>query len=133
MSEENLNEIEMAARFPGIDVPKALQRFKGNTAFFVRLLKMFESHYAGSAADIRKALDAGDMETAGHLSHTLKGVAINLDAWNLFAAARALETAVKAGEDAETLNRLLATFETEFHMIQASAKGLVKHFENIGP
>jgi HPt (histidine-containing phosphotransfer) domain-containing protein len=129
MSKENVNEIELAARFPGVDATKALKRFKGNAAFFIRLLRMFNSHYAGTDAEIRQALDAGDMDKAGQLSHTLKGVAINLEAWELFAASRALETAIKSGESAAQLDKLFSDFETAFCTAQVSAKGLVGHFE----
>ncbi len=79
---------------PGIDVMSALQRFRGNKALFIKLMKNFASNYAGIANEIREAMAVGDMEDVRHRLHTLEGISGNLSATELYASVQALRTAL---------------------------------------
>jgi two-component system, sensor histidine kinase and response regulator len=80
---------------PGFDLGEGLQRLMGNRALYRKLLANFATHYAQTADDIRQALDAGDFDRAHSLVHALKGVAGNLSAKEVQAAAAELEKMVK--------------------------------------
>ncbi len=83
---------------PGFDLAAGLERLMGNRALYRKLLIDFGTKYAGTAAEIREALDAGNMDQVHSLVHNLKGLAGNLAASELQAAAVALEKLIKGGE-----------------------------------
>jgi PAS domain S-box-containing protein len=95
----------------GIDVATVMRRLGGNHGLLVRLLRDFVRGHTADPTHIREALGRGDSERARHAAHSLKGVAGNLAATEVFAATVALEAALRRGEsgriDAE-LDRLEA-------------------------
>ena len=88
--------VEAGAQLPGIDIQQALRRLGGRDSLFYKLLDDFAARNAGDAAAIAAALAAGNPAAARETAHTLTGLAGNLGAVRLSAAAQALETAVKA-------------------------------------
>jgi HPt (histidine-containing phosphotransfer) domain-containing protein len=96
---------------PGIDVPAALARLGGNRGLLMRLLIEFGKTQADAAAAIRAALRDGVVEDATRRAHTLKGVAGNLSAIRLAAAAAAVETRLRTGDPAG-VEPLLAELES---------------------
>ena len=74
---------------------------QGNKTLYRKLLLNFGSDYCDTASEIRTALDVEDFERAHSLIHNLKGLAGNLAATDLQAAAVAMEKLVK-GQTAET-------------------------------
>jgi len=76
---------------PGIDREAGLKVILGRVDLYRRLLLRFRDQQRGFADDFAAALSAGDRDTATRLAHTLKGVAANLGARELSAAARELE------------------------------------------
>ena len=83
---------------PGIDVSAALTRLGGNRKLLARLLTEFGKTQAGTATAIRSALGHGAIEEATRHAHTLKGVAGNLSAERLAAAASGVEAKLRSGE-----------------------------------
>ncbi len=83
---------------PGFDLAAGLQRLQGNRKLYKKLLRDLATHYAAVPGEIRAALDTDDMNQAHHLVHSLKGVAANLGATDLQAAAIEMEKLVKPGE-----------------------------------
>ena len=101
---------------PGFDLTAGLARLMGNRRLYRKLLLDFGAKYGGTAAEIREALAAKDFDRAHSLVHNLKGLAGNLAADKLQAAAVAMEKLVK-GQTAETaahieLNRQLSALES---------------------
>ena len=92
----------------GFDLAAGLQRLQGNRALYIKLLGRFAGDYGNIAAEIEQAIEAGDRRQVHALAHNLKGLAGNLSATDLFAAARALDDAVKS--DAAEPERLHAEF-----------------------
>ena len=80
---------------PGFDLAAGLERLMGNRALYRKLLMDFGTRYAGTADDIRGAIDAGDFDQVHSLVHNLKGLAGNLAASDLLAAAVTLEKLIK--------------------------------------
>jgi two-component system sensor histidine kinase/response regulator len=94
-------EDELPASLAGFDLTAGLARLMGNKRLYRKLLLDFGAGYGGVAGDIRKALAAKDFAQAHSLVHNLKGLAGNLEATGLQAAAVAMEKLVK-GQAAET-------------------------------
>jgi signal transduction histidine kinase/DNA-binding response OmpR family regulator/HPt (histidine-containing phosphotransfer) domain-containing protein len=93
-------EAHLPESFPGFDLAAGLNRLQGNEGLYKKLLGRLAADYSGSTEEIRAALKARDMDRARGLAHSLKGVAGNLAATDLEAAAGGLEKLVKeAGQD----------------------------------
>jgi two-component system sensor histidine kinase/response regulator len=100
---------------PGFDLAAGLSRLMGNKRLYRKLLFDFGANYGAVAGEIRQALAAGNFDQAHRLVHTLKGLAGNLAATDLQAAAVEMEKLVK-GRTAQTasheeLNQKLTELE----------------------
>lgn len=90
-----------AASAPLIDVEAGVERLMGNRPVYLRALARFRLDYRSAAAAIRTAIETGNLALAQRLAHTLKGAAGLIEARSLYAAALALEEALRpvpAGE-----------------------------------
>ena len=92
---------------PGFDLQDGLNRLQGNKKLYRKLLQDLGVKYAGTADDIRQALDAEDFEQAHSLVHNLKGLAGNLAATDLQRTAAGMEKLVKGGLQPGVLNQKL--------------------------
>ncbi|MFH1060451.1 MAG: response regulator [Pseudomonadota bacterium] len=81
----------------GIDLDDGLGRVGGNRKLYRELLIKLRDDYAQAPAELAGHLAAGRQEEAQRLAHTIKGVAGNVGAGGLQAAAAALESACKEG------------------------------------
>jgi two-component system sensor histidine kinase/response regulator len=84
---------------PGFDLAEGLKRLRGNRQLYRKLLLDFGAKYTQAAAEIRQALDSGDLKQAHSVVHNLKGLAGNLAAIELQAAAVEMEKLVKGGQE----------------------------------
>ncbi len=101
--------VELPESIPGVDIQAGLKRLGGNRKLYRRLLFQLRSDYGNFAELIVNAVMRGEEEEARILSHSLKGMAGNLGAYEIQAVAGALETAVKEGRSevySELLNEL---------------------------
>ena len=110
-----IDESELPESLPGFDITAGLARLMGNKTLYRKLLLDFGENYVGAANEIRGALAVGDFKQAHSLVHNLKGLAGNLEATELLAAAVEIEKLVK-GQTAETasdkeLNQKFADLE----------------------
>jgi HPt (histidine-containing phosphotransfer) domain-containing protein len=114
-AQPNPVENDLPESLPGFDLAAGLARLMGNKRLYRKLLLDFGANYGRAAAEIREALAAKDFNRAHSLVHNLKGLAGNLAAADLQAAAVAMEKLVKgpAGETAsdKELSRKLADLE----------------------
>jgi CheY-like chemotaxis protein/nitrogen-specific signal transduction histidine kinase len=119
---------ELPESLPGFDLADGLKRLQGNKKLYRKLLLDLGAKYAGIADGIRQALAAGDYEQAHSLVHNLKGLAGNLAATDLQAAAIELEKGVKSGPpkrfSKEKLNQALAELETALKAALESVRTL---------
>ena len=100
---------------PGIDVESALNRLRGNQSLFKRLIRDFVTNHSNVFGDIRRALADGDKAVAQGYVHTLKGMAGNLSAIDVFSAAERLEVSIKknsASGIAEELSKMEEAYKT---------------------
>jgi two-component system sensor histidine kinase/response regulator len=82
---------------PAIDRANGIARLMGDGALFARVLARFRKEYRHAADGIRDAINAGDIQLAQRLAHTLKGAAGMIEAVPLREEARALEQALRLG------------------------------------
>jgi len=84
---------------PGIDLDEGLRRALGKEALYLRLLRKFVDGQQGFTGELRQRYAERDLATTERLAHTLKGMAGNLGANTLAAAAGALETLLGQSPD----------------------------------
>ena len=91
-------ERDLPQSLPGFDLSGGLKRLQGNKKLYRKLLLRFAMDYNEAANEIRETLDAEDFDQVHSLVHNLKGLAGNLAATDLQAAAVNLEKLVKRVE-----------------------------------
>ncbi len=79
----------------GLDLAAGLRRVMGKQHRYLAMLNGFVETQADVPADIRQALQAHDLPRATRLAHTLKGLAGNIAAADVVAAAAAVEQALR--------------------------------------
>jgi signal transduction histidine kinase/CheY-like chemotaxis protein len=132
-----VSEEEFPASLMGFDLTDGLKRLQGNKRLYRKLLLNFAADYREAAKDIRVALDAKDFKQTHSLVHNLKGLAGNLAATDLQAAAVNLEKLVKGVEKktiaAKELNLKFSDLENALNQALESAQSLGKSAkESIG-
>jgi PAS domain S-box-containing protein len=88
---------------PGLDTRDGLSRVAGNRKLYLKLLRQFIEQQGPAVAQITAALSQGDVALAERLAHTLKGVAGNIGAKPVQAAADALEKLIRERADTAAL------------------------------
>ncbi len=106
----------LPASLPGLAIAEGLKRCVGNTGLYLRFLSDFRRDQSTSGESFRAFIEAGDMASVKALGHKLKGLAGNLAAREVSAAAAALEKAPSAAE--ATL--ALTVFEAELQTFLSS-------------
>jgi CheY-like chemotaxis protein len=107
-------EAELPRTLPEFDLALGLQRLQGNRRLYRKLLQDFGLNYAETAPEIRRALEAEDFDRARGLIHNVKGLAGNLAATNLQAAAQDLEKLVKDRSDKAPSEKALSQNFSQF-------------------
>ncbi|MFC1606461.1 response regulator [Candidatus Latescibacterota bacterium] len=105
----------------GIDIDAGLKRVAGNKKLYRKILEKFRDNYTNSTSEIKAAYEAGDMELAQRLAHTLKGVSGNIAALDLQEKATELDADLKEG-GTDKFDALLADFD----------KSLITVIESLG-
>jgi len=100
-------EDEFPETLPGFDLAAGLSRLMGNKRLYLKLLVDFGTKYTETASEIREALATNDFDQAHSLVHNLKGLAGNLEATNLQAAAVEMEKLVKGDQKKTPSKKLL--------------------------
>jgi len=95
----------------GLDTKDGLGRVAGNRKLYLKLLRQFSQQQASTVTDIKLALEQRDTALAERLAHTLKGVAGNIGAKPIQAAAGAVERMIReraSSEDVRSAQENLA-------------------------
>ncbi len=110
-SEERLTRT--GSNLVGIDYEAALDRLQGNKKLLNQLLHRFVNNYSAAAGEVRQALSESDIEGAGRLLHTMKGMAGNLSATEIYEIVVDIEKRLPEG-DSDTIQDLLKELEELF-------------------
>ena len=108
---------------PPFDITAALLRVNGNHELLRELIIKFGENYADTVSKLREMADSGATINVGQLAHTLKGLAGNLEAKDLFAASNNLEQACRQGDVSE-IAELIRQVEVQMIPALATAKAL---------
>ncbi|HEX5364878.1 MAG TPA: PAS domain S-box protein [Gallionella sp.] len=100
-------EVTLPSDIDGLDITNGLRRVLGKTSLYLSMLRKFVAGQKDFAAEMVKALEAGDRETAERLAHTLKGVAGNIGASAIQAQAAQLESALRESASRDEINASL--------------------------
>ncbi len=123
-----VDEAELPGALPGFDLEAGLKRLQGNRRLYMKLLLDFGANYTETAGKIRKALDVNDFDQAHRLVHNIKGLAGNLAATDLQAAAVEMEKLVKGKPEKapsyQELNQKLADLENALNRTLESVQTL---------
>ena len=123
-----LEEEELPASLMGFDLTDGLKRLQGNKRLYRKLLLSFAKDYNAVANEIHQALNSEDFNQAHSLVHNLKGLAGNLAAMELQAAAENLETLVKGDQSisppVEEMKLKFSELENALNHALASAQSL---------
>ncbi len=79
----------------GLDARDGLARVGGNRRLYLQLLRQFAEQQGPALSQVREALAGGDLARAERAAHSLKGVAGNIGATKVQAAAARLEKAIR--------------------------------------
>ena len=105
------DEEALPDKLDGIHVETGLSRVRGNQKLYRQLLIDFKRDYSDTAQKVRQAVEQhSDSEGAARIAHTVKGLAGNIAATELFDAARVLEVSLKKRDD-ENLSDILSSFD----------------------
>jgi CheY-like chemotaxis protein/HPt (histidine-containing phosphotransfer) domain-containing protein len=98
---EDDGEASLPQNLPGFDLAAGLNRLQSNRQLYRKLLVDFERTYADAVSKIRENVAAGAFSNVHARVHSLKGVAGNLEARPLLAAAVTVEKQIKALADGD--------------------------------
>ena len=109
----------------GLDAADGLRRVGGNTKLFHSLLKQFIEGQSEAADRIAESLRAGERKVAERLAHTVKGVAGNIGAKAVQAAAADLEKALRSDGGTLRLESLRNKLGGELAGLRAAVSSLL--------
>ncbi|MGQ2981514.1 MAG: Hpt domain-containing protein, partial [Polaromonas sp.] len=104
----------------GLDLALGLRRAMGMKPLYMSLLGRYRDGRRDTPAQVRQALDAGDIKTAELLSHSLRGVSAQIGATRVPDDAQALEQAIHDGLPRASLDVLLARLESSLGELVAA-------------
>ena len=111
---------------PGVDIAAGLAMMRGNAERFSRLLQMFLSNHGADINRLRSALSEGDMATAEHVIHSLKGVAGTLCINRLYDQAILINTMIRENAAVDEIFAAIPSIEVELDSICAGIERLPK-------
>lgn len=94
----NAHSDDLPDTLPGVDLSAGLQRLAGNRELYSQILKKFVKKYRDIPVQVLQAINEKKFGHAADLAHTLKGVAGNIGAQQVFEAFQQLETVLKENE-----------------------------------
>jgi len=129
LTQQTQPQEELPESLAGFDLQAGLERLRGNKRLYRKLLLDFGAKYTEVAAEIHKALESKGLKQAHSLIHNLKGLAGNLAATGLQAAAVNLEKLVKGVEKTTPPAKEL---KVKFSELENSLDQALKSVQSLG-
>jgi CheY-like chemotaxis protein len=128
LTQQTQPQEELPESLGGFDLQAGLERLRGNKRLYRKLLLDFGAKYTQVAVEIHETLDAKDLKQAHSMIHNLKGLAGNLAATDLQAAAIEMEKLVKGeskkASSAKNLNQKFSDLESALNQALESVQSL---------
>lgn len=134
VGEDSLSEIPK--NLPGIAVAQGLGRVNGNWASYRKLLLRFRERHLNRAETLQAAVAANRFNEARQIVHSIKGVAGNLGATELYQIAAELENLLMQRDSSlrsSDVSDILARFTERLQQVFNSIATLVPEAESIKP
>jgi signal transduction histidine kinase/DNA-binding response OmpR family regulator len=100
-------DADLPSGIEGLDMVSGLRRVLGKKPLYLSMLRKFVAGQKSATAEILKALEGNDWDTAERLAHTLKGVSGNIGATGLQQLAEKLEAAIKERQPRKVVDNRL--------------------------
>lgn len=97
--------VEILPRAPGINMARGMALWQGLTAY-KKALGTFVNAHASAAREIENLLNNGNLHAGYQRAHALKGVSGNLALDRVYTLAKALNTALASGQEADARKML---------------------------
>jgi len=118
----------------GVDVQEGLGRVSGNVKVYKNLLRSFVDENASFSQSFMSALESNEGAAAGTLAHTLKGVAGNLGARELFRLSKRLESELKKEpSDKELVDACFKETVSELNRVMDAVERALGAFGDVAP
>jgi len=111
---------------PGINIKSCLDRLGGNWKVFKKLICDFNEQYSDTTIKIKEFAAKEDFKSILNLVHTIKGIAGNFSADELYKASIEFEGAIKENKS-DDLNRLIDRFDSAICRIFEAADIIVTY------
>ena len=128
--ESSPETLELPGTLPGFELAEGLNRLQGNQKLYRKLLLDFGVKYTAVAAEIQDAIADDDLKQAHSLVHNIKGLAGNLAATELQAAAVEFEKLIKDDQKPTASPKQL---DTEFKNLETAINRALKAVQTLGP
>ncbi|MCX5578841.1 response regulator [Kaistia terrae] len=116
--------IDLPAELLPFDLETALVRVNGKKALLRKLIVTFATNYRGVIATLRSEIDAGAVDDARRLAHSLKGVSGSLELRKVAEASRQLEDAL-AHRELANIDELVDRLDLALRPALAAARTLL--------
>ena len=120
--DKNKAALDRLAGVPGINPLRGVSALRGNSDKYLKLLGRFVAAHADDMARLTESIEAGNVDAARHLAHSLKGSAATLGVERLAAQAGELEAALRNSTVAVQLD---ASFRARIAAIEDEYLALV--------
>lgn len=110
-----------------IDLPDVLERVQDDKELLLELLDIYQEDFVSKRAALAEGIAAKDFTKIKEVAHSMKGASGNISAKRLYATCLELETKAK-DHNAEGLDALLATVDSQFEEVKANAVKLKQQF-----
>ncbi|MCU7834081.1 MAG: PAS domain S-box protein [gamma proteobacterium symbiont of Taylorina sp.] len=121
--DDNEDEVPLP-ELSGIDTTEGLATCQGNQKLYRKLLTKFKNTQSDFIQQFQQTRDSNDKEAPVRCAHSLKGVAGNIGAGDIYQAAQALESASKENQSAEQIDRLLDMLDNNLSIVFISLEAL---------
>jgi len=105
-----------------LDTSDGLSRVAGHRKLYLKILRKFVEQQGAAVSEVAGALAQGDRALAERIAHTLKGVAGNIGAKSLYAAAGQLEKRIHDNAPAKDLEAAKSQTQAELDTLLAGLK-----------
>ena len=115
-------DAELPSGIDGLDTSTGLRRVLGKKPLYLSMLRTFIAGQKSAPAEIAKALQGNDRNTAERLAHTLKGVSGNIGADGLQQLAEKLEAAIRERQSRKAVDARLDEVKKPLETLIAQLK-----------
>lgn len=104
---EETSSNELFCKIPEVDIKALLENFDGDESFVYSVLKKFYNNYKNFTNELRHSILINDCKTSSRMAHTLKGLAGELKAYNIYDLALNIEENLLNERDVEESIKIL--------------------------